>query len=165
MKDSAESCSVVAALIAGVSFATSGSVPGGNKQSGEPTLVRQPAFEGFAISSLIGLYFSVTALIMFLAILTSPKDVEDFRRNLPMKLLFGLCSLFVSIIAMFISFCAGHFFVLTDKYTNGGLLFYLYISICLPVSFFAVVQFPLIVSLVKIICKKVPPSSVKGVPL
>ncbi|CAI8596563.1 unnamed protein product [Vicia faba] len=163
LKDTAESCSVVAALIAGVSFATSGSVPGGNKQSGEPNLEGHPAFEGFAISSLIGLYFSVTALIMFLSILTSRKEIEDFRRNLPMKLLFGLCSLFVSIVAMFVSFCAGHFFVLTDKYTKGGILFYLYISICLPVAFYAAVQFPLFVDLIKVIWKKVPPPSVKGV--
>ncbi|CAL5202152.1 unnamed protein product [Lathyrus oleraceus] len=163
LKDTAESCSVVAALIAGVSFATSGSVPGGNQQTGEPALKGQPAFEGFAVSSLIGLYFSVTALIMFLAILTSRKEIEDFRRNLPMKLLFGLCSLFVSIVAMFVSFCAGHFFVLTDKYTKGSILFYLYISICLPVTFYAAVQFPLFLDLVKVIWKKVPPPSIKGV--
>ncbi|CAK8575335.1 unnamed protein product [Lathyrus sativus] len=165
LKDTSESCSVVAALIAGVSFATSGSVPGGNQQSGQPALEGHPAFEGFAVSSLIGLYFSVTALIMFLSILTSRKEVEDFRRNLPMKLLFGLSSLFVSIVAMFVSFCAGHFFVLTDKYTKRGILFYLYISICLPVAFYAAVQFPLFVDLVKVIWKKVPPPSVKGVHL
>ncbi|CAK8565552.1 unnamed protein product [Lathyrus sativus] len=164
LKDTSESCSVVAALIAGVSFATSGSVPGGNKQTGEPNFEGYPAFEGFAISSLIGLYFSVTALIMFLSILTSRKEIEDFRQNLPMKLLFGLCSLFVSIVAMFVSFCAGHFFVLTDKYTKGdNILFYLYISICLPVAFYAAVQFPLFVDLVKVIWNKVPPPSVKGV--
>ncbi|PNX73187.1 hypothetical protein L195_g029086, partial [Trifolium pratense] len=117
LKETAESCSVVAALIAGLSFATSGSVPGGNDQNtGKPTLEGQPAFEGFAISSLIGLYFSGTALIMFLSILTSRKQIEDFSINLPTKLLAGLTSLFVSIVAMFISFCAGHFFVLTDKY-------------------------------------------------
>ncbi|MCI31550.1 ankyrin repeat protein, partial [Trifolium medium] len=52
LRDTAESCSVVAALIAGLSFATSGSVPGGNDQdTGKPTLEGQPAFEGFAISS------------------------------------------------------------------------------------------------------------------
>ncbi|XP_058782285.1 uncharacterized protein LOC131656654 isoform X1 [Vicia villosa] len=165
LKDTAESCSVVAALIAGVSFATSGSVPGGNQQTGEPTLEGQPAFEGFAISSLIGLYFSGTALIMFLAILTSRKEIKDFRINLPVQLLLGLSSLFVSIVAMFVSFCAGHFFVLTDKYTKGGILFYLYISICLPVTFYAIVQVPLFIDLLTIILKKIPPPSVKGVHL
>ncbi|CAJ2639721.1 unnamed protein product [Trifolium pratense] len=166
LKDTAESCSVVAALIAGVSFATSGNVPGGNdSDTGKPALEEQPVFEGFAVSSLIGLYFSVTALIMFLSILTSRKRVEDFSGDLPKKLLLGLSSLFVSIVAMLVSFCAGHFFVLTDKYCKNNILFYLYISICLPVTFYAVVQFPLYVDLLKVIWKKVPPSSFKGVHL
>ncbi|XP_058739016.1 uncharacterized protein LOC131610936 [Vicia villosa] len=162
LKNTTESYSVVAALIAGVAFATSGSVPGGNQPTGEPALKGQHGFEVFAITSLIGLYFSVSALIMFLSILTSRKEVEQFRLNLPMKLLFGLSSLFVSIVSMFVSFCAGHFFVLTDKYTNEGVLFYLYISICLPVIFFAAVQFHLIVDLFKIILIKSPPEPIKG---
>ncbi|RHN67053.1 putative ankyrin repeat-containing domain, PGG domain-containing protein [Medicago truncatula] len=165
LKDTSESCSVVAALVAGVSFATSGSVPGGNDQSGKPNFEGQPAFEVFSICSLIGLYFSVTALIMFLSILTSRKQVEDFNRNLPLKLLFGLSSLFVAIVAMFISFIAGHYFVLTDKYTKSGILFYLYIAICLPITFYGVVQFPLYLDLVKVTWRKVPPPSIKGVKL
>ena len=101
LKETSNSCSVVAALIAGVSFATSSSVPGGTDK-GKPTLEGQPAFDAFAISSLIGLCFSVTALIMFLSILTSRKQAKDFRRNLPFKLLFGLSSLFVSITSMLV---------------------------------------------------------------
>ncbi|GAU20494.1 hypothetical protein TSUD_130520 [Trifolium subterraneum] len=165
LRDTAESCSVVAALIAGLSFATSGSVPGGNDNSGKPALEGQPAFEGFAISSLIGLYFSGTALIMFLSILTSRKQIEDFTINLPTKLLAGLTSLFVSIVAMFISFCAGHFFVLTDKYGKHDILFYLYIVFSFPVIFYAAVQLPLYIDLLKVIWKKVPPPSIKGVHL
>ncbi|XP_058782299.1 uncharacterized protein LOC131656668 [Vicia villosa] len=165
LKGTSESCSVVAALIVGVSFATSGSVPGGYQQTGEPILQGQPAFEGFSISSLIGLYFSGISLIMFLSILTFRKEIEDFRIKLPIKLFFGLSSLFVSIVAMFVSFCSGHFFVLTDKYPKGGILFYLYILICLPVVFYAAVEFLLFNDLVTVILKKVPPPSVKGVHL
>ncbi|WJX37775.1 hypothetical protein P8452_25506 [Trifolium repens] len=165
MKNTAESCSVVAALIAGLSFATSGSVPGGNKDTGKPALEGQPAFEGFAISSLIGLYFSGTALIMFLSILTSRKQIEDFKTNLPAKLLGGLSFLFISIVAMFISFCAGHFFVLTDKYGKHDILVELYIVFSLPVIYYAVVQLPLYFDLIQVILKKVPPPSVKGVHL
>jgi len=165
LKDTSQSCSVVAALVAGVSFATSGSVPGGNQNTGKPTFEGQPAFEVFSISSLIGLYFSATALIMFLALLTSRKQIEDFNRNLPMKLLIGLSSLFVAIVAMFISFIGGHYFVLVDKYTKSGILFYLYIAICLPITFYAVEHFPLYIDLLKVIWKKVPPPSIKGVKL
>ena len=156
MKETSNSCSVVAALIAGVSFATSSTVPGGTN-NGKPELEGQPAFDVFAIASLIGLCFSVTALIMFLAILTSRKQFQDFKMSLPLKLLFGLSSLFVSISSMLLSFCAGHFFVLKDKYKN--ILFPVYIATCLPITFYAVLQFPLYADLLRAIFKKVPQPS------
>ncbi|KAK7253004.1 hypothetical protein RIF29_37367 [Crotalaria pallida] len=159
LRETSESCSVVAALIAGVSFATSGSVPGGTEK-GKPSLADKPEFEAFAISSLVGLCFSVTALIMFLSILTSRKQAKDFRTSLPLKLLLGLTSLFVSIIALFVSFCTGHFFVLKDKYRQY--VFPIYIATCLPVSFYAVAQFPLYLDLVDAILRKVPLPNDKG---
>ncbi|KAH1211745.1 Ankyrin repeat-containing protein ITN1 [Glycine max] len=102
LKDTSESCSVVAALVAGVSFATASSIPGGTNDEGKPNLEGKPAFDVFAIASLVGLCFSVTGLIMFLTILTSRKQAKDFRRDLPLKLLLGLSSLFISIAAMYI---------------------------------------------------------------
>ncbi|XP_028794226.1 uncharacterized protein LOC114749851 [Neltuma alba] len=161
LKDTSESCSVVAALVAGVSFATSSQVPGGtNGDTGRPTLERQPAFELFAITALIGLCFSVTALIMFLSILTSRKLPKDFKKNLPLKILLGLGSLFVSIASMLISFCAAHFFVLEDKFKMA--VFPLYAATCLPVSFYAIVQFPLYMDLLKSIITEVPQSLPSG---
>ncbi|KAH6796587.1 hypothetical protein C2S52_021141 [Perilla frutescens var. hirtella] len=72
LTNTSQSCSVVAALIATVAFATSATVPGGVKSdSGTPTLQNEPAFNIFAISSLVALCFSVTSVVMFLAILTS----------------------------------------------------------------------------------------------
>jgi hypothetical protein len=102
---------------------------------------------------------------MFLSILISRKQIEDFKTNLPAKLLGGLTSLFISIVAMFISFCAGHFFVLTDKYGKHDILVELYIVFSLPVIYYAVVQLPLYFDLIQVIWKKVPPQSIKGVHL
>ncbi|KAK3001611.1 hypothetical protein RJ639_020650 [Escallonia herrerae] len=154
----AESCSVVAALIATVAFATSSTVPGGVKQdSGTPTLENQPAFNIFAISSLFALCSSVTSLVMFLAILTSRYQEKDFSKDLPYKLLTGLTSLFVSIAAMLVSFCAGHFFVLKDKLKYAA--FPVYAITCLPVTFFAIAQFPLYFDLMWATIKKVPQRS------
>ncbi|KAL5581333.1 hypothetical protein UlMin_013775 [Ulmus minor] len=148
MKSTAESCSVVAALIATVAFATSTALPGGiNESSGKPTLEKQPAFEVFAISSLIALCFSVTSLVMFLAILTSRYQEKDFGTDLPWKLLLGLTSLFVSIASMLASFCAGHFFVLEDTLKYAA--FPVYALIGIPVSFFAAAQFPLYFDLIR----------------
>lgn len=160
LKDTSESCSVVAALVAGVSFATASSVPGGTNEEGKPNLEGKPAFDVFAIASLVGLCFSVTGLIMFLSILTSRKQAKDFRRDLPLKLLLGLSSLFVSIAAMFVAFCTGHFFLLNNKYKS--VLFPIYGATCLPVTFYAVAQFPLYFDLLTAILTKVPMASDKG---
>lgn len=151
------SCSVVAALIATVAFATASTVPGGNSTEGKPTLENQPAFNVFAIASLVALCFSVTALVMFLAILTSRNQERDFRTSLPRKLLLGLTSLFVSITAMLVSFCAGHFFVLKDELKFVAIP--VYAVTCLPVTFFAIAQFPLYFDLIWAMFKNVPQRS------
>ncbi|GMY16828.1 Ankyrin repeat-containing protein [Fagus crenata] len=154
------SYSVVAALIAAVAFASSTTVPGGIKEeSGTPTLENQPAFDIFAIASLIALCFSVTALVMFPSILTSRYQERDFGMDLPRKLLLGLTSLFVSIASMLISSCAGHFFVLKDKLKYAA--FPVYAVTCLPITFFAIAQFPLYFDLLWAIFKKVPQRSYK----
>ena len=162
LTSTSNSCSVVAALIATVAFASSTTVPGGVKQeSGTPTLENQPAFDVFAISSLVALCFSVTALVMFLSILTSRYQVKDFGRDLPRKLLLGLTSLLVSIASMLIAFCAGHFFVLKDKLKYAA--FPVYAVTCLPTTFFAVAQFPLYFDLIWATFTKVPERSYKVV--
>ena len=163
LRSTSESCSVVAALIATVAFASATTVPGGVKQDfGTPTLENQPAFDVFAISSLVALCFSVTALVLFLSILTSRYQEMDFGRDLPRKLLLGLTSLFVSIASMLIAFCAGHFFVLKDELKYAA--FPVYAVTCLPITFFAVAQFPLYFDLMWAAIKKVPQRSYKVVP-
>ncbi|GMI73801.1 hypothetical protein HRI_001049400 [Hibiscus trionum] len=164
LTNTSESCSVVAALIATVAFATSTTVPGGVKsESGTPTLENHPAFDVFAISSLITLCFSVTAVVMFLSILTSRYQERDFRIDLPRKLLLGLTSLFVSIASVLVSFCAGHFFILKDKLKYAA--FPVYAVTCLPVTLFAIAQFPLYLDLAWALFKKVPKRSYKAIPL
>ncbi|XP_045819481.1 uncharacterized protein LOC123912929 [Trifolium pratense] len=161
LKDTSESCSVVAALLAGVSFATSSTVPGGNRsETGEPALEGRPAFDAFALSSVIGLCFSVTALIMFLSILTSRKEAKDFRIDLPRKLLLGLSSLFLSICAMFTAFCSGHFFLIDQKYKH--IVFLIYSVTCFPVTLYAIAQLPLYIDLLRGIVTKVPKTSDKS---
>ncbi|XP_059625908.1 uncharacterized protein LOC132268979 [Cornus florida] len=164
LTSTSESCSLVAALIATVAFATSTTVPGGVMEGkGTPTLERETPFSIFAISSLIALCFSVTSMIMFLAILTSRYQERDFGIGLPRKLLVGLTSLFIAITAMLISFCAGHFFVLRDKLKYAA--FPVYLVTCLPVTFFAAAQFPLYIDLIWATFRTVPQRSYKAVPL
>lgn len=155
LKKTAESCSLVAALIATVAFSTSTNVPGDFKDdTGSPTLEERPEFKAFAIASLIALCCSVTSLVLFLSILTSRYQERDFGKNLPRKLILGLTSLFMSITSMMVCFCAGHFFVLKDKLKSVA--FPVYAVTCLPVTLFALAQFPLYIDLIWATFKKVP---------
>ncbi|XP_060170977.1 ankyrin repeat-containing protein ITN1-like [Lycium barbarum] len=155
----AESFSVIAALIATVAFATSSQIPGGPDDSGYPHFENRPAFDVFSISSLVSLCFSVTALVFSLAILTSRCQHNKFEKDLPRKLLLGLTSLFASITTILISFCAAHFFVLRDKFKNAALP--IYAATCIPVVFFALIQFPLYVDLIRSYIQKRPLRSYK----
>lgn len=156
----AESCSVVAALVATVAFTTSATIPGGfDQNSGIPLLRRRALFSVFTVASLLALCSSVMALVMFLSILTSRFQEKDFAGDLPRKLLVGMSSLFTSIASVLISFCAGHFFIV-----KAGLrvaVYPIYAATCLPVSFFALVQLPLYLDLILAMLRKVPQRSYK----
>ncbi|KAH7517267.1 hypothetical protein FEM48_Zijuj09G0044800 [Ziziphus jujuba var. spinosa] len=143
-----ESISVAATVVAGVVFATSSSIPDGlDEKTGKPKLEKQVAFQVFSISSLLALCFSVTALTMFLVILTSGFRERDFRRDLPLKLIFGLTSLFISITSMLVSFTSGHSLMTEAKFRYA--VFPVYAVACLPISIFAVAQFPLYLDLLR----------------
>lgn len=64
---------------------------------------------------------------------------------------------------MLVSFCAGHFFVLKDKLKYA--VYPVYAVTCLPITFFAMAQFPLYFDLIRATFKKVPQRSYKLVPL
>ncbi|CAB4261472.1 unnamed protein product [Prunus armeniaca] len=150
-----ESCSVVAALIATVAFATSASVPGGlDDKTGSPVFEDKPAFNAFTISSLLALCLSVTALVFFLSIITSRYEVDDFSISLPRKLLLGLTSLFASIASVLVSFCTGHTFLLNQQLRHVA--YPLYATTCIPITIFALAQLPLYYDLIKGIFTKVP---------
>ncbi|PNY03709.1 ankyrin repeat-containing protein [Trifolium pratense] len=155
-----ESCSVVAALVAAVAFTTSTAIPGGpNQETGIPLLLKQPAFKLYAVTSLVALCSSVTALILFLSILTSRFEEKDFVVDLPRKLLIGLTTLFTSIASVLVSFCAGHFFIVERQLRFA--VYPIYAATCLPVTFFALVQLPLYFDLSLAMFRKVPQRSYK----
>ena len=155
LNNTSSSCSVVATLIATVAFTTSTTIPGSFKNNnGRRNLEHQAAFNLFAISSLIALCFSVTAMVMFLAIVSPRHQEDDFHRVLPEKLLLGLTTLFIFISAILVSFCAGHFFILRDGLKRAA--FPVYAITCLPISFFALVQFPMYFDVVWTTFRKVP---------
>nr|GME01969.1 ankyrin repeat-containing protein NPR4-like [Ipomoea batatas] len=105
MKDTANSCTIAAALIVTVVFAAAITVPGGNSgENGLPIFSNNNAFTVFSISNAASLFTSATSLLVFLSILTSRYAEEDFLYALPKRLIIGLFTLFLSIIFMMIAF-------------------------------------------------------------
>ena len=148
------SCSVVAALIATVAFTTTTNVPGG-VEKGKPVHGKELAFQVFSISSLISLCCSVTSLVIFLGILTSRYRENEFKMALPTKLLGGLSLLLISIAAILVSFCAGHFFIVDDQFRSVAVP--IYAVTCLPAAaIFALGHLPLYMDLICAILTKVP---------
>ncbi|GKE13120.1 ankyrin repeat-containing protein, partial [Tanacetum coccineum] len=106
---------VVATLIATIVFAATFTLPGGNDQeTGIPFFCQKASLIVFVIPDAVSLIFSSTTVLIFLAILTSRYAERDFLKSLPKKLMFGLASLFLSIMTMMVAFSLS-FFVLYHR--------------------------------------------------
>ncbi|KAI4380802.1 hypothetical protein MLD38_006950 [Melastoma candidum] len=148
MKDTSNSCMLVAALIATVVFAAAFTVPGGNIDgAGIPLFLNRGSFMVFAVSTALALFSSVTAILMFLAILTSRYDPIDFLKSLPQKVIIGLASLFLSLAFMMVSFGATLTLLLDRRihWIIGPVI----LMACIPIAMFATLQLPLFVEMVK----------------
>ncbi|XP_071727372.1 ankyrin repeat-containing protein NPR4-like [Rutidosis leptorrhynchoides] len=141
MKD----CMVVATLIVTVAFAVAFTVPGGyNQDQGRPIYIHDPMFLIFVFADAISLFASSTSLLVFLSLLTSRHGPCDYMYSLPRKLMTGLVTLFISVVAM-VTFSAS-FFVL---YRNGLQWVPILIDVlaAIPVIIFAALQGPLYVDM------------------
>ncbi|KAM0064905.1 putative PGG domain-containing protein [Helianthus debilis subsp. tardiflorus] len=115
MKHTASQCMVVAALIATIVFSAAFTVPGGYDQdNGIPIFHSKATFMVFVVADAISLFASSASILMFLSILTSRYAERDFLESLPKKLMFGLATLFLSIVTMTAAFSVS-FFVLYHK--------------------------------------------------
>ena len=145
MKETASSCSVVAALIITVVFAAAFTVPGGSDSRGIPNLLHEKSFMIFAISDMLALFSSITSVLMFLGILTSRYAEEDFLVSLPRKLIIGLVTLFFSIASMMVAFGATVHISLSHKWNS--VIIPIALVGCVPITLFALLQFPLLLDM------------------
>lgn len=142
LKRTSESCSTVAVLIATVAFAAAYTVPGGsNQDTGLPVLLHDPIFLVFTVMDVLSLASSLTSVVMFLSILTSPFQLQDFHHSLPQKLILGFSFLFFSVAVMMLTFTATILLIVHLKKRWTTLL--IYTVAFLPVSIFALLQVPL----------------------
>ncbi|KAF7137949.1 hypothetical protein RHSIM_Rhsim07G0099600 [Rhododendron simsii] len=147
LKDSAESCTVAAALIATVVFAAAITVPGDYGDNGMPNFANDPIFIVFAVSDALSLFSSLSSLMMFLSILTARYVESDFFNALPKRLVIGLVTLFISITSLMIAFSATLYLVFGQK--KAWVLIPVGAMACLPVTLFVSLQFPLLVDMIK----------------
>nr|GMD82391.1 ankyrin repeat-containing protein NPR4-like [Ipomoea batatas] len=147
LKDTANSYTIVAALIVTMVFAAAITVPGGNGgEDGLPIFSKQYAFTIFGISNAASLFTSATSLLVFLSILTSRYAEQDFLYALPKRLIMGLFTLFFSIIFMMAAFSTTVYLVFGQN--KAWVIIIVAALACLPVTSFVLLQFPLLVALV-----------------
>ncbi|KAM4112781.1 hypothetical protein ACJW30_05G166500 [Castanea mollissima] len=142
IKETSQSCSAVSVLVATVVFAAAYTVPGGNDASGRPNFIDSPFFVLFTIMDVVSLACSLTSVVMFLSILSSPFEYENFRISLPQKLLIGFTLLFFSVTTTMLSFAATIFLLLHFQ-KKAWTKTLIYTTAFFPVSMFALMQFPL----------------------
>ncbi|KAH7855966.1 hypothetical protein Vadar_031120 [Vaccinium darrowii] len=149
MKDTATSCTIVAALIATMVFAAAITVPGGNNSyNGHPVLSKQKAFVIFGISDALALFSSITSVLMFLLILTSRYAEEDFLRTLPNRLVVSLITLFVSILSTMVAFGAILYLIVFGDNQEWVLIPIIALA-SIPATLFGALQLPLLVEMIQ----------------
>ncbi|GAY40244.1 hypothetical protein CUMW_050490, partial [Citrus unshiu] len=124
MKVTANSCMVVAALIATIMFAAAFT-----------------SFLVFAISDAPGLIFSSASLVTFLSIITARYAVEDFLDQLPRLLMRGLGLLFWAVATMMVASAAGFSIVVREG--AKSVVKVVIVLAFLPVAAYALAQLPL----------------------
>ncbi|GLT65160.1 hypothetical protein SLA2020_376080 [Shorea laevis] len=157
MKKTAESSTFVGALIITIMFAVAFTVPGGNDQNtGFPIFLNKTAdsstvpsptvpFMVFVASDAISLFAASSSVLMFSVILTSSRYAyKDFLKSLPAKLIYGISSLLISIVAMMVAFCVALFIMLQGRL---WIIIPATLFAGVPVILYVQLQFPFLVEL------------------
>ncbi|XP_021802731.1 protein ACCELERATED CELL DEATH 6-like [Prunus avium] len=141
IKETAQSCSTVAALVATVVYAAAYTAPGGNDSNGVPVLRHSSFFFTFAVADTVSPISSLASLVTFLSILTSPLEYQDFYRSLPFRLRLGFTLLFCSLITTMLTFTATILLLIhPQKKWTTSLIF---VVSFLPVPVCGLMQLPL----------------------
>ncbi|KAF7120361.1 hypothetical protein RHSIM_Rhsim13G0212100 [Rhododendron simsii] len=147
MKDTANSCTIPAALVVAMVFAAAITIPGGiNGTNGVPIFSKEVVFNFFAVSDAISLFTSTTSLLVFLSILTPRYAQGDFLFALPNRLIIGLFTLFVSIMAMLIAFSSAIYLLFGNR---AWILYPVAWLVCVPIISFASLHYPLLRDIMK----------------
>ncbi|GLT97806.1 hypothetical protein SLE2022_153530 [Rubroshorea leprosula] len=146
MTDTASSFIILSILLVTITFAVSFTVPGGNNQTTRlPVLLGKKLFKIFIITDAISFFAASTSGLMFLGILTSRKEEEDFYVSLPRMLMIGLLTLFLSIATIMACFSAALLLILQVQLWPQVLII---LGSIIPIVVFGRLQFPLIYEII-----------------
>ena len=126
MRDTASSYMLVATLIGGIMY---------SGQQDDHSSEKSKVALAYSVSSAIALLCSSTSLIMFLSILTSGYYYHDFCLWLPIKLMIGVMSLFISISTMMVAFCASYYLKYHKNQGFTLILVLFGLFACLPILY------------------------------
>ncbi|XP_058192010.1 ankyrin repeat-containing protein ITN1-like [Rhododendron vialii] len=146
MKETANSCTIPAALVVTVVFAAAIQYPGGYNRDGLPNFSTAVAFYIFVVFNAISLFASTTSLLVSLSILTSRYNQDDFHHALPERLVKSLFTLFVSITSMVVAFICALYIMLGNK-PNARILCLVAVLANIPIHF-AWLHLPLLLDLI-----------------
>ncbi|KAG2663315.1 hypothetical protein I3760_16G023000 [Carya illinoinensis] len=142
MRNTANSCMLVATLIATVVFPAAFTVPGGNhEEKGIPIFLETNWFMVFIVSDAIAMLFSSSSILVFLSIHTSRYTEKHFLKSLPHRLALGHATLFFSITGMLIAFTAACLLIF-DKKPNVPISIVV-AAPAIPISLFGILHYGL----------------------
>jgi len=142
MKRTAEFCILISTVIATAVFSAAINIPGGiDDETKKPKYMDQTSFLIFAISDAAAFISSSTAILIFLSILISRYAQYDFYKSLPLKLISGLITLFLSITFMMVAF--GSAFFITYTYGSRLIPDLIAVFVCPPLLLYIALQFSL----------------------
>ncbi|XP_028959185.1 uncharacterized protein [Malus domestica] len=142
VKETAQSCSTVAVLVATVVFAAAYTIPGGtNDQNGLPLFQNDPLFMLFTSMDVVAIASSLSSVAFFLSVLSSPLEYPLFVSSIPNKVMAGFIFLFISMATTMLAFAATILLLIrVEKKWTKSLL---YPIAFFPVPLFGLLQFPM----------------------
>ncbi|XP_068322014.1 ankyrin repeat-containing protein NPR4-like [Pyrus communis] len=144
VKETAQSCSTVAVLVATVVFAAACAIHGGfNDKSGRPVFQDNPLFLLFTCMDIVAIACSLSSVAFFLSVLSFPLEYPYFVKRIPHKVMIRFLLLFLSMVTTMLAFAATILLLIRVKKKWTMSLLY-------PIAFFPIPIRPTSVSYVSI---------------